>query len=429
MPPAAADTLLSILPARALLGRLLTLRVALVVGWAAGIAWLHWGLGIRMPLLPMAAVLVLMGAFALSTAWRLRQDVPATQMEFLAHLLADLTAYAVLLYFSGGATNPFVSLMLVPVVIAAISLRPRWTWLLAATASAYYAGLLFVYQPLAVADPLAAYGMHLAGMWFNFLLSAALIAFFVTRMHAALRTRERALAELREKQLRDERIVALGTQAALAAHELATPLATLQTTAHDLAAEFANDPDIGADCRLIERQAQACKAILTRLAARAQDYELARSLNVNGLAEMWFENETDRQICYDSEQEKICDVDSLLFIGASARVVTDVTPIVRLREPARGERVFLFTSADSHDLGDTFKVIAGLPGVIGATDHVVTKPGAEPTQEREAVQIKVSRIVTVSANDPRILDRVHDVMIAGAGDSIAVFDSTEHYLI
>ena len=157
--------------------------------------------------------------------------------------------------------------------------------------------------------------------------------------------------------------------------------------------------------------------------------ELARSLNVNGLAEMWFENETDRQICYDSEQEKICDVDSLLFIGASARVVTDVTPIVRLREPARGERVFLFTSADSHDLGDTFKVIAGLPGVIGATDHVVTKPGAEPTQEREAVQIKVSRIVTVSANDPRILDRVHDVMIAGAGDSIAVFDSTEHYLI
>jgi two-component system sensor histidine kinase RegB len=271
MPTAAADTLLSILPARALLGRLLTLRVALVAGWAAGVAWLHWGLGIRMPLLPMAAVLVLMGAFSLSTAWRLRQDVPATQMEFLAHLLADLTAYAVLLYFSGGATNPFVSLMLVPVVIAAISLRPRWTWLLAATASTYYAGLLFIYQPLAVADPLAAYGMHLAGMWFNFLLSAALIAFFVTRMHAALRTRERALAELREKQLRDERIVALGTQAALAAHELATPLATLQTTAHDLAAEFANDPDIGADCRLIERQAQACKAILTRLAARAQD--------------------------------------------------------------------------------------------------------------------------------------------------------------
>jgi len=90
-------------------------------------------------------------------------------------------------------------------------------------------------------------------------------------MHAALRTRDQELSALREMQLRDERIVALGTQAALAAHELATPLATIQTTAHELAAEFANDPDIGEDCRLLEKQAQACKRILTQLAARAQD--------------------------------------------------------------------------------------------------------------------------------------------------------------
>jgi two-component system, sensor histidine kinase RegB len=271
MPSATDATLMSTLPARALLGRLLAVRVSLIAGWTLGIAWLHWGLAIRMPLLPMAAVLVLLGLFALSTAWRLRQDVPATQMEFLAHLLADLTAFAVLVFFSGGATNPFVSLMLVPVVIAAISLRPRWVWLLAAVAGCFYALLLFYYQPLAVADPVAAYGMHLGGMWFNFLISAGLIAFFVTRMHAALRARDQELTALREKQLRDERIVALGTQAALAAHELATPLATIQTTAHELAGEFANDPDIGADCRLLEQQAQACKRILTGLAARAQD--------------------------------------------------------------------------------------------------------------------------------------------------------------
>ncbi len=271
MSSAPDSTLLSTLPARAMLGRLLAVRVSLIAGWTAGIAWLHWGLAIRMPLFPMAAVLVLMALFALSTAWRLRLDVPATQMEFLAHLLADLTAFAVLVFFSGGATNPFVSLMLVPVIIAAISLRPRCVWLLATVAGGYYALLLFVYQPLAIADPVAASAMHLGGMWFNFLISAALIAFFVTRMQAALRARDRELSALREKQLRDERIVALGTQAALAAHELATPLATIQTTAHELAAEFANDPDIGADCRLLEKQAQACKRILTQLAARARD--------------------------------------------------------------------------------------------------------------------------------------------------------------
>jgi len=298
--PAVADfTLLSTLPARALLGRLLAVRVSLIAGWAAGIAWLHWGLAIRMPLLPMAAVLTLMALFALSTAWRLRLDVPATQMEFLAHLLADLTAFAVLVFFSGGATNPFVSLMLVPVIIAAISLRPRWVWLLATVAGGYYALLLFYYQPLAIADPVAASGMHLGGMWFNFLISAGLIAFFVTRMHAALRARDRELSALREKQLRDERIVALGTQAALAAHELATPLATIQTTAHELAGEFANDPDIGADCRLLEKQAQACKRILTQLAARAQDTpHAAQPLDawLNSVIERWQVLRPDAQI-------------------------------------------------------------------------------------------------------------------------------------
>ena len=290
MSSAAGSTLLSTLPARALLGRLLAVRVSLIAGWAAGIAWLHWGIHIPMPLAPMGAVLALMGLFSLSTAWRLRLDVPATQMEFLAHLLADLTAFAVLVFFSGGVTNPFASLMLVPVIIAAISLRPRWVWLLAAVAGGLYALLLFYYQPLAVADPVAAYGMHLGGMWFNFLISAGLIAFFVTRMHAALRERDQELSALREKQLRDERIVALGTQAALAAHELATPLATIQTTAHELAREFANDPDIGADCQLLEKQAQACKRILTQLAARAQDSTVtAQPLDawLNSMLERW----------------------------------------------------------------------------------------------------------------------------------------------
>jgi two-component system sensor histidine kinase RegB len=297
--PATASTLLSTLPARALLGRLLAVRLSLIAGWAAGIVWLHWGIHIPMPLLPMASVLALMGLFSLSTAWRLRLDVPATQMEFLAHLLADLTAFAVLVFFSGGVTNPFVSLMLVPIVIAAISLRPRWVWLLAAVAGAYYALLLFVYQPLAVADPVAAYGMHLGGMWFNFLISAGLIAFFVTRMHAALRARDHELSTLRERQLRNERIVALGTQAALAAHELATPLATIQTTAHELAGEFANDPDIGADCRLLEKQAQACKQILTQLAARARDTTsnaLPLDVWLNELIERWQVLRPDAQI-------------------------------------------------------------------------------------------------------------------------------------
>ncbi|MEQ1592009.1 MAG: ATP-binding protein [Thiobacillaceae bacterium] len=261
----------STLPPQVLLGKLLVLRMVLVLGWSLGIAWLHWGLGIAMPLLQMAAVLMLLVLFSLTVVWRLRRAVLATQMEFFAHLLTDLTAFAVLVYFSGGVTNPFASLMLVPVVIAAISLRAPVVWVLAGLAGAYYGILLFNYLPLAVADPVTAYGMHLGGMWFNFVISAALIAFFITRMNLGLREREQALAALREKHLRDERILALGTQAALAAHELATPLASIAMTAGELAREYANDPEISADCQLLREQAAVCKTILNRLAERARE--------------------------------------------------------------------------------------------------------------------------------------------------------------
>ena len=264
-------TLFSTLPAHALLGRLLALRVVLILAWSLGIAWLHWGMHIAMPFLPMGAVLALLALFAAATGVRLRHDFPATQMEFLAHLLTDLTGFAVLVFFSGGVTNPFVSLMLVPIVIAAISLKPVSVWTLAALASVFYAILLFNHIPLAVADPVAAYGMHLGGMWLNFVISAALIAFFVTRMNASVHERDLLLAELREKRLRDERILALGAQAASAAHELATPLATIAMTAGEMARDYANDPEIGADCQRLKEQAAACKTILNRLAERARE--------------------------------------------------------------------------------------------------------------------------------------------------------------
>jgi uncharacterized protein (TIGR02118 family) len=158
--------------------------------------------------------------------------------------------------------------------------------------------------------------------------------------------------------------------------------------------------------------------------------ELARDLDVNGLAEMWFETEADREICYASEQEKVCDVDSLLFIGASARVVTDVTSVVLPpHRPAAAKALFVFTDGGRRDLGAAFKAISALPGITGLTDHRVTKAGAAPTQDRDAVSITASRMVAIAASDPGALDHASDILLADAGDAVAVFDCSEFYLV
>ena len=183
-------------------------------------------LEIALPRLPMCAVLVLMTAFNGYVHWRVRTDEPVGATELFGQLCVDLTALAILLYLSGGAANPLISFLLVPVAVAALSLPGRLTAAVAMLAVALYSLLMWQFLPLPVADPERGARLHLAGMWLTFVVSATMIAWFVARMTASIRERDNRLNAARELALRDERVVALGALAAGAAHELGTPLAT-----------------------------------------------------------------------------------------------------------------------------------------------------------------------------------------------------------
>lgn len=156
--------------------------------------------------------------------------------EVALHLAVDIVVFTAVLYFTGGPTNPFVSLYLVPISLAATSLPARFSWLTVAMCGAGYALLWWRSVPL---PPVHArfgddFDLHLAGMWVNFVIAAILIAVFVGRMARLVRRRDRELAAMRENALRDQQIVELGTLAAGTAHELNTPLSTLAILASEL---------------------------------------------------------------------------------------------------------------------------------------------------------------------------------------------------
>ena len=67
--------------------------------------------------LGIAALLV----FAGLVFWRLRQPWPVSPLEAVAHIAVDIAALTWLLHLTGGATNPFVSLMVLPITLAASS--------------------------------------------------------------------------------------------------------------------------------------------------------------------------------------------------------------------------------------------------------------------------------------------------------------------
>jgi two-component system sensor histidine kinase RegB len=139
-----------------------------------------------------------------------------------------------------------------------------------------YTLLLVWYVPLAPEhmhhqheEAASAFNAHVFGMWATFVLSAVLIAHFVARMASSLRERDHMLAAAREEALRNERIVALGTLAAGAAHELGTPLATMQLIADHLEAQADQCPQFAEDVADLQAQVATCKRIISEMAARA----------------------------------------------------------------------------------------------------------------------------------------------------------------
>ena len=272
------------------LRRLVVLRAIDVVGQIAVTAVAAYGIGLTLPTTFLFALSAGLALVNMLSWWRLYQPWPVTDIELMANLMLDIGVLTALLYFSGGSTNPFVTLYLLPISIAAAMLPARYTWTLAGITLACYSFLLFVYLPLphetsslswlttmlpaslggdAMHGGRVDFALHVLGMWFNFAVSAALIAWFVARMAHSLRDRDRQLAAAREAALRNEQLIALGMLAAGAAHELGTPLATMAVIAHELERDHAADLVLAREVRLLRAQTEACKDILTRLTASA----------------------------------------------------------------------------------------------------------------------------------------------------------------
>jgi two-component system sensor histidine kinase RegB len=287
------------------LHRLLLLRCGAILAQFATLILIHrflshdfaWG-----AMLGAVCFLVLVN---LLTWWRLSFNFPVGSLELFLQLSVDVLVLTVLLYYGGGSTNPFVSLYLLPLVIAAATLPRRLTWGMAALTLACYSLLMVWYVPLpgghmqhapaamqpmdhsqhnmammdmaapttvvSTTSPLEdAFNTHVLGMWLGFVISAVVVAYFAVEMARAVRIRDTQLNRVREEILRNERIVSLGTQAAGAAHELGTPLSTMSVIIGEMRRDC-SDPEHQDNLNILNDQVRNCKRILDSLLAHAQE--------------------------------------------------------------------------------------------------------------------------------------------------------------
>lgn len=200
------------------------------------------------------------------TLW-LRARPRADERALALVLTLDVLLVTAFLALSGGAANPLSFLFLVPITLGALVLRPALTWMLVAFAAVSYASL-FVLDPPAHAHHDPAMRAHLVGMWVGSSMSGALIALAITRMRRSLFEADAQVAEALRVRERAERLTALATLAAGAAHELATPLSTIAVVARELE-RATSDDDAREDAALIREEVDRCRDILQQLAADA----------------------------------------------------------------------------------------------------------------------------------------------------------------
>lgn len=275
---------------------------------------------VALPLAPILTILVLFTVIHLLTYLRLKNPLQIIKPEFFIQLLIDVVLLNALFYFSGGATNPFISYLLVPICISAATLPWRYTWIITSLCLFFYTLLMFFHVNLPVFEihhhaQAHDFNWHIVGMWFNFFVSAILITYFVVRMANDLRAREQLLTEMREDELRDEQVIAVATLAAGAAHEMNTPLGTISLLLSELHATHQQDPQLMQDLNLLTQQVNVCANSLKKM---VEDSETAtkgqaKEKNVfeycNSIIDLWQlmrpSAKYEKYISHEIQQQKI----------------------------------------------------------------------------------------------------------------------------
>lgn len=207
------------------------------------------------------------------------------------HLLFETQLITLFLYFTGGASNPLISYFLVLIVIAAYNLSKPWVWLIAIACIIDYTLLTQYYLPIESSIPshhLAGASneqgyliyWHLAGMWLTFVISAIALSLLIPALMEASIKKRMQLIELREKQLKNEQLIGIATLAAGTAHEMGTPLMTMEMILNDsLEHQFDLKQD---DSKLLHQQVIICRQALQRLSLAGRDiHNTSQYINAN----------------------------------------------------------------------------------------------------------------------------------------------------
>tara|TARA_Y100000389_G_scaffold179697_1_gene193977 strand:+ start:454 stop:1734 length:1281 start_codon:yes stop_codon:yes gene_type:complete len=191
----------------------------------------------------------------------------------LIFLLIDILQLGILIYLTGGITNPFIIFLIIPSVFASSNLGLRSNLLLMITTILTIIYLTFYSKELP--SPLHNH-FHVHPYYYYSIPIALIIALIFLNYFAIIfgkesRIRKEALNKMEEVMAKEHEMLSLGGQAAAAAHSLGTPLSTIKIISQELKHQLKNQSEVSQDIELLVSQVERCNQILKKLSLNPID--------------------------------------------------------------------------------------------------------------------------------------------------------------
>ncbi len=288
---------------------LIYLRWIAILGQLSAINLVYFYLNLDFPIL-ICHLIIFVG---LITNLYLQFRIKRAQLEdryasmFLIYDLIQLTA---LLYFTGGISNPFSILMIIPTIVSS-TLLSMGTTIILGFLSIFFLFILTIFHyplPGIHEDSYTFPALYLVGYFISIIIGLVFLSYFGIRFSGESKRRSDAINKLQQVIAKEYELESLGGQAAAAAHSLGTPLATINVVAKELKKEIGDNKEYSKDIDLLISQTKRCGEILKKISKKQiKEDEFIGKTNFENLLEEiieTFQETSSKKILLVKEDDK-----------------------------------------------------------------------------------------------------------------------------
>ena len=285
------------------------LRWIALIGQLITVYVVHFFLKLELPLIFCSLTIFCGGLTNIFIHFNFKKN-QLSNLESTILLFYDVIQLGVLLYLTGGVTNPFVIFLIVPAIVSSTLLNLASTFFLSFITVISLLLITFNHYPLPSSGNLH---FHVPEFYIYSIPMALTIVliflnYFGFRFGFEARKRGNALSKLESVLSKEQELDSIGHQAAAAAHSLGTPLSTITVIARELKKEVSKSEHFYDDIDTLLNQARKCGEILKKLSKReiiSDDYMTYTSIQdlLNEISKS-FEENTQKKIILNLDKAK-----------------------------------------------------------------------------------------------------------------------------